>query len=207
MAVILLPIIKIQILKTIFLQNSLLPPVPLWNLSKRKLLLPRSQINLFLLLIPIHFLIKKWHGGLNEKKTDEALRIRTCENFTTRETTSFLTYKGAKLDTVSTTRKELETRIEDADIAREILISLGYKKLYPVTKLRQYYHKGRMTACVDQVESLGSFLELEILVDSPEQKESALQSIEALLLDMGSSLKETTRKSYLSMLLSKGSPD
>ena len=123
------------------------------------------------------------------------------------ETTSFLTYKGAKLDTVSTTRKELETRIEDADIAREILISLGYKKLYPVTKLRQYYHKGRMTACVDQVESLGSFLELEILVDSPEQKESALQSIEALLLDMGSSLKETTRKSYLSMLLSKGSLD
>ena len=34
-------------------------------------------------------------------KTDEALRIRTCENFTTRETTSFLTYKGAKLDTAS----------------------------------------------------------------------------------------------------------
>lgn len=54
-------------------------------------------------------------------KTDEALRIRTCENFTTRETTSFLTYKGAKLDTVSTTRKELETRIEDADIARRFL--------------------------------------------------------------------------------------
>ena len=53
-------------------------------------------------------------------KTDEALRIRTCENFTTRETTSFLTYKGAKLDTVSTTRKELETRIEDADIAKAI---------------------------------------------------------------------------------------
>ena len=75
------------------------------------------------------------------------------------------------------------------------------------TKLRQYYHKGRTTACVDQAESLGSFLELEILADSPEQKESALQSIEALLLDMGSSLKETTRKSYLSMLLSKGSPD
>lgn len=45
-------------------------------------------------------------------KTDEALRIRTCDNFNTRETASFLTYKGAKLDTVSTTRKELETRID-----------------------------------------------------------------------------------------------
>ena len=90
-------------------------------------------------------------------KTDEALRIRTCDNFNTRETASFLTYKGAKLDTVSTTRKELETRIDDAETTREILISLGYKRLYPVTKLRQYYHKGMMTACVDQVEGLGSF--------------------------------------------------
>ena len=140
-------------------------------------------------------------------KTDEALRIRTCDNFNTRETVSFLTYKGAKLDTVSITRKELETGIEDAETTREILISLGYKKLYPVTKLRQYYHNGKITACVDQVEGLGSFLELEILVETPEQKESALQSIEALLIDMGSSLKETTQKSYLAMLLSKDSPD
>ena len=140
-------------------------------------------------------------------KTDEALRIRTCDNFNTRETASFLTYKGAKLDTVSTTRKELETRIDDAETTREILISLGYKRLYPVTKLRQYYHKGMMTACVDQVEGLGSFLELEILVNTLEEKENALQSIEALLVDMGSSLRETTRKSYLAMLLSKGSPD
>ena len=120
-------------------------------------------------------------------KTDEALRIRTCDNFKT--------------------RKELETRIDDAETTREILISLGYKRLYPVTKLRQYYHKGMMTACVDQVEGLGSFLELEILVNTLEEKESALQSIEALLLDMGSSLRETTRKSYLAMLLSKDSPD
>lgn len=103
-------------------------------------------------------------------KTDEALRIRTCDNFNTRETASFLTYKGAKLDTVSTTRKELETRIDDAETTREILISLGYKRLYPVTKLRQYYHKGMMTACVDQVEGLGSFLELEILVNTLEEK-------------------------------------
>ncbi|MFQ9748889.1 MAG: class IV adenylate cyclase [Anaerobutyricum soehngenii] len=78
--------------------------------------------------------------------------------------------KGRKLDTVSTTRKELETRIDDAETTREILISLGYKRLYPVTKLRQYYHKGMMTACVDQVEGLGSFLELEILVNTLEKK-------------------------------------
>lgn len=64
--------------------------------------------------------------------------------------------------------------IDDAETTREILISLGYKRLYPVTKLRQYYHKGMMTACVDQVEGLGSFLELEILVNTLEEKENAL---------------------------------
>ena len=47
----------------------------------------------------------------------------------------------------------------------------------------------------------------EKVLKTLEEKESALQSIEALLLDMGSSLRETTRKSYLAMLLSKGSPD
>lgn len=140
-------------------------------------------------------------------KTDEALRIRTCDDLTTRQSVSFLTYKGQKLDNVSMTRKELETEIKDADTGRQILISLGYKKLYPVTKLRQYYHRGNVTACVDQVEGLGAFLELEILTDAPEKREEALRVLEDILSDLGSSLKETTTRSYLSMLLAKDPHD
>ena len=136
-------------------------------------------------------------------KTDEALRIRTCENLSQRTCDTFLTYKGRKLDTVSMTRKELETRIEDGEVGVEIIKSLGYDKTFPVNKLRQLYHKGPMTACVDQVENLGSFLELEILVKDESENEAALEKIQDILESLGSTMRETTRVSYLGMLMKK----
>lgn len=149
-------------------------------------------------------------------RSDEALRIRSSENLTRRTSKSFLTYKGRKLDCVSMTRKELETGIEDAGTLKEILISLGYEDQYPVSKLRQYYHRADVTACVDQVEGLGSFLELEILVpegvrtgQTPDQdlqheaREKALARLETILDLLGFSLKETTSRSYLSMIMTR----
>ena len=38
-----------------------------------------------------------------------------------------------------------------------------------------------MTACLDQVDGLGDFLELEILIEEDENKENALQQIEISL--------------------------
>lgn len=136
-------------------------------------------------------------------KTDEALRIRESENFTQASSTTRLTYKGPKLDTVSMTRKELETTVGDSDICCQILYSLGYHKLSPVVKLRQYYHLDTITACVDQVEKLGAFLELEIIVETEAEREDALKKIEAILNDLDCSMAETTRYSYLFMLLKK----
>ncbi|MCI5944444.1 MAG: class IV adenylate cyclase [Eubacterium sp.] len=141
-------------------------------------------------------------------QADEALRIRRCDNLSTGESSCVLTFKGPKLDSVSMTRRELETGIADGNTGCEILCALGYKKLAPVTKLRQYYHLEGMTACVDTVEKLGTFLELEILTpgDSshPEaDRENALKKIEAILHDLGYSMSDTTRYSYLFMLQKK----
>ena len=149
-------------------------------------------------------------------KSDEALRIRSSENLTRRTSKSFLTYKGRKLDCVSMTRKELETPIGDTETMKEILISLGYEDQYPVSKLRQYYHKTDVTACVDQVEGLGSFRELEILVPEKagtgqqpgpeiqhEAREKALARLETILDLLGFSLRETTSRSYLSMIMDR----
>lgn len=132
--------------------------------------------------------------------SDEALRIRESEDYTTASSVSHLTYKGPKLDTVSSTRKELETRVGDPETCREILLSLGYEELAPVRKLRQYYHRDNITACVDQVEGLGSFLELEILVDAETGRPAALKAIEQLLHKLGCRMEDTTRYSYLYML-------
>ncbi|MDO4975957.1 MAG: class IV adenylate cyclase [Eubacteriales bacterium] len=134
---------------------------------------------------------------------DEALRIRQSDNLTKITSRSILTFKGPKMDQVSMTRKELETVVESPEECRAILVSLGYKPLFPVNKLRQYYHKDNITACVDQVSELGSFLELEILVEDESMREDALKKIEDILSDLDLSLKESTTRSYLCMLQRK----
>lgn len=138
--------------------------------------------------------------------SDEALRIRKSEDYSSASSVSHLTYKGPKLDAVSSARKELETKIGDPDVCREILLSLGYKELAPVRKLRQYYHRDCMTACVDQVEGLGSFLELEIIVETEDDRPAALKEIEDLLHDLDCRMEDTTRYSYLYMLQTQSNP-
>lgn len=137
------------------------------------------------------------------RKTDEALRIRSCDNLQTGESKAVITYKGPKLDNISMTRKELETEVGDADICGDILASVGFYPVFPVKKLRQYYYLETMTACVDQVEGLGDFLELEVIVSEEKDREEALSQIESLLEGMGRNMEETTRVSYLSMLQKK----
>lgn len=134
------------------------------------------------------------------RKRGEAFRIRRIENKTTGAVSSVLTFKGQKTDSVSMTRKELETGVENPDICEEIFLSIGLEAMRPVVKVRQYYHCGRMTACLDQVEGLGDFLELEILVTGESGKEEALSEIENTLEKLGYGMKDTTRTSYLTMI-------
>lgn len=136
-------------------------------------------------------------------KLDEALRIRTSRNLTRQEAVSYLTFKGKKLDDVSMTRLELETTVGDGTVADAILSALGFEALFPVKKLRQYYHRGRVTACLDQVSDLGSFLELEVQTEEEAGREEALDEIRQILAGLGSDMSETTRRSYLSMLMKK----
>lgn len=72
-----------------------------------------------------------------------------------------------------------------------------------VEKLRQYYHRDNITACVDAVTNLGDYLELEIIVDEETKREAALDQLEQTLHTLGYSMQDTTRTSYLSMLLKK----
>lgn len=72
-----------------------------------------------------------------------------------------------------------------------------------VEKLRQYYHRDNITACVDAVTNLGDYLELEIIVDEETKREAALDQLEQTLHTLGYSMQDTTRTSYLSMFLKK----
>lgn len=135
------------------------------------------------------------------RKHDKALRIRKTENRDTGEMKAQLACKGPKLDNISMTRKETEIEICEPEKMKEILKELEF---YPascrVKKNRSYYSKKHMTAAVDQVENLGSFLELEILVEKEADREKGLEKIKSVMKQIGCGEKETVRTSYLSMI-------
>jgi adenylate cyclase class 2 len=139
-------------------------------------------------------------------KKDEALRIRTMENINTGEKSSVITFKGAKLDKVSMSRQEYETSIGDDEIGKRILEGIGFIAVPEVKKIRTEFVLNDITACVDQVTGLGSFLEIEILTDD-EMREKALERIGDMLKQLGFSMENTTRKSYLSMIMGLDEPD
>ena len=136
------------------------------------------------------------------RKNDYALRLRSSENMISGENHHFVTYKGPKMDQISMTRQELETKIGDAKVMKELLNALGYVKMYQVNKKRQYFVFGEMTACIDSVNDLGEFLELEMVV-SEEERACALECIIEFLEKIGYSKEEIIRSSYLSMLQKK----
>lgn len=135
------------------------------------------------------------------RKCGEALRIRRIENLLTGKSDAVITFKGRKVDSISMSRRELETGVEDAAVFTQILEAIGFQIIPPaVRKTRQEYVLGDMNACVDQVQDLGDFLELEIVIAEEADREDALQRIEEVLRKLGYGVEDTTRNSYLSML-------
>lgn len=137
------------------------------------------------------------------KKSDGALRLRSCENLTQQHTKQWMTCKGPKLDEISMTRTEMEMEIGCVNTGEAILKFLGYVHTYPVTKLRQYYFlkEKEISACLDQVEGLGDFLELEQVVKTEEERPEALKNLLSILEKLGFSEESMIRESYLAQLL------
>ena len=98
---------------------------------------------------------------------------------------------------------EVRVFLARLDKGIQLITSLGYTKQYPVIKHRQYFHKEQMTACLDQVEYLGDFLEIEMIVENEHEKEQALDEILEFLQKLGFLKEQLLRKSYLSMLQEK----
>ncbi|HWQ20602.1 MAG TPA: class IV adenylate cyclase, partial [Methanotrichaceae archaeon] len=91
------------------------------------------------------------------KESDEALRIRV------KDQGARLTYKGPKLDLQTKSRLELTVEIDDPVTMENILTALGFVKSGTVKKVRTKYALGQAVLALDEVEGLGSFIEVEIL--------------------------------------------
>jgi adenylate cyclase, class 2 len=135
-------------------------------------------------------------------RTDEALRLRRIGD------QNFLTYKGPRKDTTSKTRTEIEVPCPaGAAIAESYLRlfqQLGYRPTAVVRKHRRIFEFSRhgftMHACLDDVDQVGSFIELEIVVE-----ETEYEAAHAAVLRTANELNlgPTETRSYLEQLLGR----
>ena len=125
-------------------------------------------------------------------ETDEALRLRSVNDGTR------MTYKGRKLDSVSKTREEFETPV-DGTAAQGILVSLGFFESGILKKTRDIYRYDDITICLDSVEGLGEFVEVETVADS--DIDSHRERLFEFLESIGIKKEDSIRTSYLEMLM------
>lgn len=140
------------------------------------------------------------HPARSFAETDEALRIRR------RGQSSFITYKGPKVDRTTKTRREIELALppggDSAEAWQGLLEALGFAPVAEVRKLRRKavipWQGRRVEGSLDEVQRLGTFAELELLSDA-----AGLQAAKACIASLAEALGlgPGERRSYLELLL------
>ncbi len=133
-------------------------------------------------------------------RTDEALRLRRIG------AANFVTYKGPKRDAQTKTRSEIEVPLAEGDRSAadfvNLLKHLGYRPVAVVRKQRRTLSLREggfpVEVCLDEVEQIGCFAELEIIVPE-DQLTEARAVLQRLSAELG--LGGSERRSYLEMLL------
>ena len=139
-------------------------------------------------------------------RTDEAFRLRRVG------AANFLTYKGPKQRADVKVRTELEIPLQPGDEAAadmtRLLTHLGYRFVADVKKRRRTAPLRRdgfaFTICLDEVEGLGRFAEVEVL--APEDRRAdAEKALAALAGELG--LRDVERRSSLGLVLAARPPE
>ena len=92
-------------------------------------------------------------------KSDRGLRLR-CQRADGAEKI-ILTYKGPKQAGKFKSRREIEVNVSDFDATAQLLAELGYKKTVEFEKKRMLWAFGGCDVCLDELELLGCFIEVE----------------------------------------------
>jgi len=130
-------------------------------------------------------------------QTDEALRIREIPD--DGEKRIILTYKGAKMDKVSKTRKEIEVDVFDAENTGLILENLGFIRVATVIKDRVIYHFGKFIVTLDTVYNVGKFVEIETEANEDEDTGESIKKIFDIYKKLGIE-DGFERRSYLELM-------
>jgi len=142
------------------------------------------------------------------KETDEALRLRRTrlvgETNDANRDGLLLTYKGPKIHVDSKTRREIniELKKDQAKSFTALFRSLGYYSGGTVIKTRiEMSYKG-FVICLDRIDGLGDFMEIEKIVTDGKLVDEIVEGMKSLFPGLAG--KEWIRESYLEMCMKGG---
>ena len=136
------------------------------------------------------------HPARDFGATDEALRVRYAGK------SAVMTYKGAKLaGTRLKAREELNLAVEDGAVLETVLERLGFRRTAVVLKRRELWTLDQASIALDEVPSLGTFAEVEIIGEADDA--DVEERVNAIARSIGITGEPIT-SSYLELVLAAG---
>lgn len=123
-------------------------------------------------------------------QTDETLRLRRVGDALE------LTYKGPRQAGRAKARKEHS--VPTATDPTPLLRALGFHPHFTLMKHRERHRLGKVTVCIDKVEGLGPFVEVEAMGDDRKEAEAR---VEEALERLGLAEHPREQRSYLALAL------
>jgi adenylate cyclase, class 2 len=117
------------------------------------------------------------------------LRIRTQN-----ENTIYFTFKRSvvgHLDSI-----EHEVQVDNKHELKALIMELGFVPYSDLTKMRQKAQYGEMEICVDEIPSLGVFIEVEMLMDIASDHDKVVDEIWHFILSLGLSKEDEVHEGY-----------
>ena len=131
-------------------------------------------------------------GVAGNNNTEPWLRIRSeTKDGAVRHLFTFKRSVTGQLDSI-----EHETDIADPEAMRSIVEELGYSLYVDLTKTREKTHIDDMEVCLDSVDELGDFIEIEKLTDDDADYQAVADELWLILEGLGVSRKDEVTEGY-----------
>ncbi len=128
---------------------------------------------------------KEWQSA---KEGDVILRIRYLKNgaeFNLKQ------QRSSEMDNI-----EYETEIKNPEAMHKMLLVLGYTPEVEVKKMRRKGRIGEYEVCLDEVEKLGSYMEIETLTQDDADPQKVREELFAVLESLGLSREDEEIRGY-----------
>ena len=96
--------------------------------------------------------------------------------------------------------QEIEFEVSDYEKANNFLKTLGYKEWVRVNKKRRYSKYLNANICIDEVERLGSFVEIEYLIAEEDKKINYEDELLQIATELGIYISKRVNSHYDTMI-------